>query len=239
MAITPISGNVGITASAATTAAGARTQSITIPTGARFALISFGGARDGGNASFTSISLDGNAATLIGNSNTVTSFGYDVALAWVALTSGNEGSSKTLAWTNSHDLYEGGNVLVRFYSGVDTSDPVRSSGVNAADGDATINPGSLTAQSGDLAVAVANTYQPYRAIAWTNATEVFDVVGGGDVEHSWAEASPSASITISAFGSYPGLVVAIIKPSGDAAATALPRRALDGPFYGALRGSVR
>lgn len=107
-----------------------------------------------------------------------------------------------------------GNVLVRFYDGVDAASPIRDSGYDADEGNPVTSTVSVSPSAGDLVIALGLSYTPDSDISWSGAgvSEIFERTANS-VNTSWAESSSSGTVTVSATGSYPGLAVIVLKPS--------------------------
>lgn len=209
-------GFTSITSSANTIASGARAETVTVPTGARTAVVSFGGYSNSGALNFTSVSINGKSSVASINSNVVSTSAYQVGLVVVRLDASDEGAGKTLAWTNSSAVDEGGSVIIRWLGETDVS-PVRSSGVAATGSSgATVTSGSLTGLLGDLIIGAAASYQPTQSVSWSAGTPIASVVGGG-VDLSVAETDLSGNGTLTATGAYPGLCAFVLKPSSGSA----------------------
>ena len=135
-------------------------------------------------------------------------------LAWCSLSASDAGASKTLAWTQNIGLNEGGNVLVRFYDGVDAASPIRDSGYDADEGNPVTSTVSVSPSAGDRVIALGLSYTPDSDISWSGAgvSEIFEQTANL-VNTSWAESSSSGTVTVSATGSYPGLAVIVLKPA--------------------------
>ena len=77
----------------------------------------------------------------------------------------------------------------------------------------------------------------------TSISATNDLYSGNSFFRTSGKSASGASTTLSwtaTEGTYAAYVMtAMVPSSGSSAATALPRRALDGPFYGSLRGSVQ
>ncbi len=108
--------------------------------------------------------------------------------------------SQTFAWNwgGTNAMPVGGHILIGFYKGVDTANPIRSTG-GSQDLDNSATTGSLTAVSGDAAFAVAGAYNntTLPTITWTNATDLDDDASN-NLQGSCAEAFPAGNVTITA-----------------------------------------
>jgi hypothetical protein len=189
-------------------------QSITVPSDAEMIVFTAALYDGAGDAGLASVSIGGNALTIerdeSGSMNSqITAIAYRV---------NPPTGSQTLAWTwDAPPLNEGAVILIGFYKGVDTADPIRDSGGQQVTSNS-MTTGSMTAQTGDMAVAVVCAYPDTATVSWTNATEVQDETYNQDV-NSYAEASPTGNITISATHTglnYGAISAIIIKPSSSA-----------------------
>lgn len=110
-----------------------------------------------------------------------------------------------------------------FWKGVDTGSPVRDSD-GAQTGTATTTTPSLTAQSGDLIIAWAGSFDGANAdltYTWTDATKLADVTNLSYADGSWATASPTGNQTVTAAATGAdeiGVGAFVFKASGAAAA---------------------
>jgi hypothetical protein len=122
--------------------------------------------------------------------------------------------SQTLAynWGSSYTIADGGHIVTAFYKGVDTSNPIRSSGgeqSQAASPDSATT-GSLTGQSGDMFVGMAYSDDENNtgSTTWTNATELTDDLAQGTntgwTGGSLAEQSLSGNVTVTATTTHAG-----------------------------------
>lgn len=109
--------------------------------------------------------------------------------------------SQTLAWdwAGTNTMEGGTNFDCRYYKGINTGGAVRST--NATQQAASPHTsGTLTASSGDLIIAYSWQFVPTvnATFTWTGATEQFAyTVTAGEVDYSWAEASPTGNQTVS------------------------------------------
>lgn len=170
-------------------------QSINVPADATLAVVAVSGA--GGTASFfsttpptiNSVSMQTGRAD-----DASTLYGMSAIFYLVNPSTG----SRNLAWdwAGAGTCSSGCHIMYTFYKGINASDPIRSSGGNAALGTFAVT-NSMLAQYGDLAVAAgySNDGTAGKDITWTNATEVIDDIynnSGG----AYAESSPSANLSI-------------------------------------------
>lgn len=108
--------------------------------------------------------------------------------------------AQTLAWdwAGTNTMEGGTHFVYAFYKGINTSGAIR-------DDDATQQASSphtsntLTAQSGDLIVAYSWQFvsSTDATFTWTGATEQSAFTNLGQVDDSWAEASPTGNQTVS------------------------------------------
>jgi hypothetical protein len=159
------------------------------------------------------------------------------------------GESGNYTWSHSAAYTE---AIIYAISGADTATPVSPNPSSGSGTGTTSTAPSVTTERDSSVVIWAGS-------AWDKAgpaspptgttptfTEYYD--GGNDgVFYSaagvlaTAGATGTKSVTTGNNSDNPWVagLIAINASSGGAAATGLPRRALDGPFFGALRGSVR
>jgi hypothetical protein len=241
MAVAGVGSVITVDASAAS-----GSTSITIPDGTNYLLIGVGCW----NGSSTVTTLSAGAITIGGVSATalVSFTNGDGGLPSTIFGVANSGTgSQTFAWdwSGTDSLDEGGKIHIRAYSGVDTADPVRASsavGLTQVLQSLSLSSASVEVQTGDVLFAYATVYQTNAVtISWTNATELTESATYNSHVTASAESTTAATYTVTATRSedldWMGLAVVVLRAGSGA--TALPRRALDGPFYGALRGSVR
>jgi hypothetical protein len=169
-----------------------------------------------GASTFNEVAFDGNTNMFMG------------AIFWIDCRSLT--GSQTLAWNwGGTSVTNGVAFIYGFYKGMDwTASPIRDSdGVQ----DATMSSGSpgttktLTAQTGDLIIAIAEAYHSGggAVFTWGNATKQLDFDDGDTATIGWAEAAPTGNQTVTAyeaFGGDGGLGAIVIKPAGGA--TAIP-----------------
>ena len=102
--------------------------SITVPAGATFALVCFGGYDWANAGAGSSCSLAGQAGTFVANAGAA---GGADELSMIFRVSGFATGSQTLTWVLNGTLYDGLQIAVLFFSGVDAT-PIRSSGTSLA-----------------------------------------------------------------------------------------------------------
>lgn len=163
----------------------------------------------------TSVTLDGQAATFIIAADSTTSTQM-VALYYVKGYS--VGAGKVVAYTNPSAQSSGVGIAVTFYTGgdiaSDTTSLIRDSDSDANGGDTSTTP-TLTAQSGDMAVAAygadvgSATPSPGSEVAVNAAT---------GTQTGIIEFSPTGNTTMSvtSAGNAPSIVAIIMKPTGGA-----------------------
>lgn len=138
--------------------------------------------------------------------------------------------SISLVWQT--DSFNYGNYLA-FFKGVDTASPILSA--IGANGPATSPISGLTATANDMMVGLNfNNYGSGPSVSTDSQTQI------GYTESRAAAGYKLGSTTFSWVYSNgnPCVSVAATIKALEASATGLPRRALSGPFYGSLRGSV-
>lgn len=128
--------------------------------------------------------------------------------------------TQTLAWDWAGTTAPNDGVLFAygFYKGINKTSPIRaSSGIQQQGNPHAIT--ALTAQSGDLIVAMAEqfTFGTDLTFSWTGAKEVQSLTNFGTADGSWAEASPTGSQAVSATtnaSSDGGIMAIVLKPAG-------------------------
>lgn len=218
-------GSVGLITSSAQSGQ----QSVTVPADAEIAVI---GAF--GYDAATADMFDGGAAddantskVTLGGTNMKIGRAQDEIISQMVgiyyLVSPSTGSV-TLAWDWGVAPDEGVGIYYAFYKGLNTGSPIRSR-ANAETHDSTsVSTGSMSAESGDLAIAVSCSYGG--TLSWTNATEVREDLYNSDTG-GFAEASPSASVNITVtqsagsgnFNSIVGIVLQAAAGGGEEAET--------------------
>ena len=137
--------------------------------------------------------------------------------------------SQTLYYRTTDGFPDTYHMGVAFYIGVNTSTPIQSYGSSADNSDIT----GLTYSSGSMMVGAAGGV--YNAATVTDNSQTQLAL---EAVHGFG-AAQRADVGDFYFTGTDLNAVAIIIAAAAASATGLPRRALDGPFYGSLRGSVR
>lgn len=170
-------------------------QSINVPADATLAVVAVSGL--GGTASFFSTTPPtiNNVSMQTGRADDA-SILYGMSSIFYLVNPSTGSQALAWDWAGAGTCSSGCHIMYAFYKGINTADPIRSRGGNAALGAITIT-NIMNAQYGDLAVATgySNDGTTGQDIAWTNATEVIDDIynnSGG----AYAEASPSASLNI-------------------------------------------
>lgn len=221
---------------------GTMSQSVTVPANTNYAVI-FVGGWSGTAITVSSMSLDGVAATNLytraNTDNYQDSYVYGVATS---------AGSKTFAASLSGSFGDGGIAIIVFLSGVDTASPLVTSGYGYSEAtdpgvqDKTIT--SVPTANGGIGLVfgtgVGSTFnfdvQSQTSIFEASSNYNSDYYGAG---YKYTTGATTTFGSSQANGTYSAIVVVTLNPSTGGAATALPRRAFDGPFVGAFRGSVR
>jgi hypothetical protein len=191
---------------------GTQSQSITVPTGADFALAFIGGWRSGANPSVTSISLGGTTMTSVGSS---VSNSNGAAYMYYATTSVG---SKTFASTQDNAWTEGGKAVLLFFSGVHQTSPIRDSDAGNLGDNNTIWFTGLTSVEGDLGVLQMQGY------ATTSTSVDVDIAAqmkifenttafNSDYNAAAYRKALGTSLDMACFGNFPSAVVAVLKPA--------------------------
>jgi hypothetical protein len=175
--------------------------SVTVPSGAEIAACQV----DGWLAQTTyftggTLTIGGQSMAAVTGGDTGTS-GWQQAL-WTRVLAPSLSGAQTVAWdwAGTSALNDDATLTCVFYQGIDTASAVRSSTcvkVSASP----YTTGTLTAQTGDLLVAIVTAYAGAETtFSWTSATEIvaFTKVGGNFGDGSLAEAAPTGNQTVSA-----------------------------------------
>lgn len=197
----------GISASSLRPSGAQSITSVTIPAAQQFAIISFAFHNGSSGQHPTSVTLDGQTASLIvaADSNVATE---QTALYFV--TGFSSGSGKTIAWTNPATMDDGVSVDIAFYTGGNLTSGVASlvrSSAAAANATHAVT-GTLTAQSGD--VIVQSWYSDTTTVTLDHGSQINGfggVVGIGDY-------SPTGNTTMGATGTDVGFAAAVLIPAG-------------------------
>jgi hypothetical protein len=176
--------------------------SVTVPADAQLMVCTTSGYKDSvGFFSGGSLKIGGQAMTLVPGGDATTAawqgvMGYKVApptgaqaLAW--------------AWAGTGQATDRGGIMCAYYKNIATASPVRSTSCTQSPS----NPhttGTLTAQSGDLAIAFVFQFVnggTDTTFTWTGATEVTEFARVSDfADGALAEAAPTSNLTIAASG---------------------------------------
>ena len=187
----------------------------------------------------TSVTYDGVAMTSLGS---VRGGGYNRVNVYGTV---NPGSAKTVSYAGDFGTSI---ALAVYYTGVHQTTPTRT----ATTGGGASTPASIDVTNSavnDLIIGffgtndtpLTNSFTVARIGAGQTFREAIENASEEALISFCEEAGASGTVTNSwAYnGVYAWSAVAIpLIPSGVSAATALPRRAIDGPFYGSLRGSA-
>jgi hypothetical protein len=219
---------LGSTARADLGTANTGSTSVTVPSGAEIALCQVDGYITE-TTYFTggTLTIGGQSMTAVAGGDTGTS-GWQQAL-WTRVLAPSLSGAQTVAWdwAGTSALDNDATLTCVFYQGIDTASAVRSSTcVQASDSPYTT--GTLTAQTGDLLVAMVTAFAGSETtFTWTSATKIEDFAqqGGNLGDGSLAEAAPTGNQTVSAASTVAddgGICAVVLKPA--AAAQAGPRR---------------
>lgn len=190
---------------------GNHAPAVTIPATSEFAIIYLGFFEGTTGQHPTTVSLNGQAATLIVAFDSSTAF-YQGALYYVPTPSSG---SVTLSWDNPVDFDDGVSVRIAFFTGGDIASGVASL-VRDSDGagnSANAVTKTLTAQAGDLIIwgYMSDSATP----TFTNGAS-FNQSSTGFTS-GLAEYSPSGNTTVNCNGgasTTPGIVAAVLKAAG-------------------------
>lgn len=159
------------------------------------------GWRDGVNSYYSggSVSIGGNAMS-VGRADD-TNYAYDMTVLWYRVNPPTRTQSLAWDWSGTNAPSDNSLIFYSFYNGVDTSNPIRSSGGQAT-ATSSASAGTLTSTSGDYAVGVsygwANTLPTN--ITWTGPTELFDITTSGSLgtnRESYAHSATTGNMTVS------------------------------------------
>lgn len=137
--------------------------------------------------------------------------------------------AQTLYFREADGFSDTYRIGVAFYTGANTTTPIEDYGTSADNSDIT----GLTYSSGSMMTGAAAGMYNVPTVTDNSQTQLYleDTHGFGVAQRADVGGFYFTGTGLNA--------VAIIIAPLASAATALPRRALDGPFYGSLRGSVR
>ena len=138
--------------SLATSASHNSSISVTVPAGATFALICFGGYNWADGGADSSCSLAGQSGVFVANAGAAS--GAD-ELSMIFRVSGFATGSQTLAWVLNGTRDDGLQIAVLYFSGVDGASPIRSSGTSL---DASISL-ALSSVADDMGVLFISDYK--------------------------------------------------------------------------------
>jgi hypothetical protein len=197
--------------SSGNTQSGSVSASITVPTGARAAVVGFNGwaSTQLSFGTLAQVTLNGKASTYSLTTIRGTSDSYQTASYLIPLSASDEGTGKTLAWNNNQAVEDGGGVVIRFLAGVDTTG-VRDSFEELIDDAVNISTGPMTCQSGDLAIGHATSWG---APAWTSGTDVYSQNLGVTTASFGETDCTGATVTLAEDSNWGGLVALVLKPS--------------------------
>jgi hypothetical protein len=175
------------------------TQGMTVPADAEFmacGVVGFISAVSpfSGNGA-TALTIGGASMTYIGGDSDTSKMTGGIFYKVLPAT-----GAQTLAWdwTGTSAMEGGTHFACRYYKGINTGGAVRNT--NATQQAASPHTsGTLTASSGDLIIAYSWQFvsSANRTFTWTGATEVAAFANNGEVDDSWAEASPTGNQTVS------------------------------------------
>lgn len=137
--------------------------------------------------------------------------------------------SQTLYFGSSQGFTDSYYAGIVFYKGVNTATPIASYAINDENADIT----GLTASTGSMMFGVAAGSYSTPTVTDNGQTQLFL-----DSSHGFGTAQLADASAFYFSGTDLNAAAITIAPE-TISATALPRRALDGPFYNALKGSIR
>lgn len=220
---------------------GSMSQSVTVPANTDYAILFVGGWNNPART-VSSMSLGGTNATNLYTRATTNSY-QDSYVYGVATSSG----SKTFAATFSGSFAEGGVAIIVFLGGVDSANPLVAT--NYAETEITVLASTtwtdMTSVADGIGLVFATAYTGTGLVPTSQSqTQIVSSTYSSDGYIAGYKLTTSAATTlgISTNGNqnYWGAVAVTLRPStGGGGPTGLPRRALDGPFYGSIRGSVQ
>lgn len=173
----------------------ASSQSVTVPADADFVVVGVA-AYESGVQVFTNGSLSLNGVALDKN---IADASDDHFKGGQFYLENPATGSQTLAWdwSGTAAVTMGVIMVVRFYKGVDTADPIRDSYVVQMNDPMTTD--TLTAQSGDFISAWSWQFGGvHDGVAWTNATEIDEYGGFNFATGTLAEVAPSGNVQLTA-----------------------------------------
>lgn len=186
-------------------------QSVSVPADAELMVVGLAGAIDSGSIFGTaSISIGGAAASLI-----LDAYGDGVWESALFYRVSPATGSQTFAWdfAGSGSVTYGAHILIAFYKGINTTTPIKANGGEAS-GDGSFTTGSLSATTGDMAVALCSKYGGFGDSTWSGVTEI-STDFNNNCYYSWGEGTPSSNVTITAtvtdgsnYGAVCGIVIA-------------------------------
>lgn len=194
---------------------------IVVPAGASLALVGLSG--HSANVNFFStgtLTLGGTSMTAVGAADA--SAGDNMSCMYYQINPVS-GGSQALAWNwaQSGNPDQGVILVAAFYSGTDTTTPIRDSdGVQTATSTRTSK--TLTCVNGDMIIAIDGCFWDASGltITWTGATKQQDfqlTSGFAGAAASWAQGSPSGNQTVNVVENHAGidagLSVVVVKPS--------------------------
>lgn len=159
----------------------------------------------------TSVTLDGQAASLIvsadGNS-------ADLYHSLYFVTGFSSGSGKTLAWSNPVAMDDGVAAFVSFFTGGDLSSGVASLVRSSGGAQHATHPvtSSLSAQTGDLAI------MGWSSDVTTITLDQGSVISSSGQEWGMGEFAPSGNTAFGGTGANVGFVAVVMKPAAGGAA---------------------
>jgi hypothetical protein len=225
VAITQTGSTLTFTGSYGSASTGTVSSTITVPSDAEIVIVGLSGYH-GASGGFSSMFFTkGGSQTAM----TKVATGMDAGVTWQGAlfyqVSPDTGSNKSLTWS-----YTGGPTdplrvhSVQFWKGIDTATPVRSH-AGTMRTSLPIETGSMTAQSGDKALAFIGMYTAGNnssSTTWTSPfTSYEELTNATDADAAWGVADPTASttakVTATQFGSEWSLGALVLIPAAGAA----------------------
>lgn len=212
---------------------GTVSSTITVPADAQIVLVGISGYNgatanffSGGSMTFTKGGVDTAMTVAVTGANGGDNSTAAFMCAMYYMVSPDTGSNKTLKWdwAGANTADNAPLVSVIFFTGVETTSAVRSALGKQAAG-VPFTTGTLTAQSGDLAVATVGAFAASEGTAdtWSNLSTLSQMTIYGSSDGAWGSGSPSGNETVAlstatnfADG---GIVAIILIPTASAAST--------------------
>lgn len=166
------------------------TRSVTVPSDATIAIVGVS------NWVASDTYISGGDVTINSDSMTVAEANTADQQSTIFYLQNPDTGTQTLEWDweGSAAVDQGATIVIAFYKGVDANYPIKDSGGESTNGASSGTTGSLSADTGDMVVAMAGGEGT--GASWTNATEQHDSLYNTNVG-SYAEATPTGDVTVS------------------------------------------